>query len=115
MIRGDFDLLHDALCNLTESAIKASAAGQTVTLTAENRRITVKDEGCGIPADEIKNLTEQFYMVDKSRSRSVGGAGLGLSIVRQVIQLHGAEMEIESEVGIGTAVILQFVYTPLNT
>lgn len=114
-VSGDFDLLHDAFCNLTENAIKASEDGQTVALTAENRRITVKDEGCGIPADEIKNLTEPFYMVDKSRSRSEGGAGLGLSIVKQIMQLHGAEMEIESEVGVGTTVILQFVYTPLNT
>ena len=107
-IRGDFDLLHDALCNLTENAIKASTAGQTVTLTAENGRITVKDEGCGIPQDEIKNLTEPFYMVDKSRSRSEGGAGLGLSIVKQIMQLHCAEMEIESEIGKGTIMTLHF-------
>ena len=107
-ISGDFDLLHDALCNLTENAIKASTAGQTVTLTAENGRITVKDEGCGIPQDEIKNLTEPFYMVDKSRSRSEGGAGLGLSIVKQIMQLHCAEMEIESEIGKGTIMTLHF-------
>ncbi len=114
-ISGDFDLLHDALCNLTENAVKASESGQTVTLCAENGHITVKDEGCGIPHDEIKNLTEPFYMVDKSRSRSEGGAGLGLSIVKQIMQLHGAKMEIESETGVGTAVNLHFVYTPLNT
>lgn len=107
-VSGDFDLLHDALCNLTENAIKASEDGQTVALTAENRRIIVKDEGCGIPADEIKNLTEPFYMVDKSRSRSEGGAGLGLSIVKQIMQLHGAEMEIESEIGKGTTITLHF-------
>lgn len=115
IIHGDFDLLHDALCNLTENAFKASTAGQTVTLSAENGCITVQDEGCGIPQEEIKNLTEPFYMVDKSRSRSAGGAGLGLSIVKQIVRLHGAEMEIQSEPDIGTAVILHFVYTPLNT
>ncbi len=107
-VRGDFDLLHDALCNLTENALKASAEGQTVTLSAENGCITVEDHGCGIPQDEIKNLTEPFYMVDKSRSRSAGGAGLGLSIVRQIVQLHGAEMTIESELGAGTSITLQF-------
>ena len=107
-VRGDFDLLHDALCNLTENALKASAEGQTVTLSAENGCITVEDHGCGIPQDEIKNLTEPFYMVDKSRSRSAGGAGLGLSIVRQIVQLHGAEMTIESELGAGTIITLQF-------
>ena len=107
-VRGDFDLLHDALCNLTENALKASAEGQTVSLHAENGCITVEDHGCGIPQDEIKNLTEPFYMVDKSRSRSAGGAGLGLSIVRQIVQLHGAEMTIESELGAGTIITLQF-------
>ena len=107
-ISGDFDLLHDALCNLTENAIKASECGQTVTLRAENGRITVQDEGCGIPENEIKNLTEPFYMVDKSRSRSEGGAGLGLSIVKQIMQLHGAEMQIESEAGKGTIIMLHF-------
>ncbi len=107
-VQGDFDLLHDALCNLTENAVKASTAGQTVTLCAENGMITVRDEGCGIPADEIKNLTEPFYMVDKSRSRSAGGAGLGLSIVRMILQLHGADMAIESTVGKGTDITLKF-------
>lgn len=107
-VHGDFDLLHDALCNLTENAIKASSDGQTVTLRAEHGCITVKDCGCGIPQDEIKNLTEPFYMVDKSRSRSEGGAGLGLSIVKMILQLHGAEMAIESTVGKGTVITLQF-------
>ena len=70
--------------------------------------IRIKDCGCGIPQDEIKNLTEPFYMVDKSRSRSEGGAGLGLSIVKMILQLHGAEMAIESTVGKGTIITLQF-------
>lgn len=114
-ISGDYDLLHDALCNLTENAMKFSHAGQTVLLGAENGCITVKDSGCGISADEIKNLTEPFYMVDKSRSRQSGGVGLGLSLVKQILQLHGAEMVIESQIGVGTTVKLHFVYTPLNT
>ena len=114
-VRGDFDLLHDALCNLTDNAVKASNSGQTVTLSAENDLLTVTDEGCGIPQNEIKNLTEPFYMVDKSRSRKAGGAGLGLSLVAQINRLHGIRMEIESEPGHGTRIVLQFVYTPLNT
>ena len=107
-MRGDFDLLHDALCNLTDNAVKASRQGQTVRLSAEQDLLTVTDEGCGIPQEEIKNLTEPFYMVDKSRSRKSGGAGLGLSIVKQIVQLHGADMEIESEVGKGTQIHLRF-------
>ena len=114
-VRGDFDLLHDAMCNLADNAIKASGPGQTVILSASDDALTVTDEGCGIPKDEIKNLTEPFYMVDKSRSRQSGGAGLGLSLVKRIAQLHGAELEIESTVGEGTTVKLHFVYTPLNT
>ena len=107
-VRGDFDLLHDALCNLTDNAVKASSSGQTVTLSAENDLLTVTDEGCGIPQDEIKKLTEPFYMVDKSRSRKSGGAGLGLSLVAQINRLHGIRMEIESEPEHGTQIRLLF-------
>lgn len=114
-VSGDFDLLHDAICNLTENAMKFSQAGQTVLLGAADGCMTVQDFGCGISQDEIKNLTEPFYMVDQSRSRQSGGAGLGLSIVKQIVQLHGANMEIESALGEGTTVKLHFVYTPLNT
>ena len=107
-VQGDFDLLHDALCNLTENAVRASDAGQTVILGAEGGCITVTDAGCGIPQDKIRHLTEPFYTADPSRSRRAGGAGLGLSIVRQIMQLHGAEMTIESEPGKGTVVTLRF-------
>ncbi|MBR5361983.1 MAG: HAMP domain-containing histidine kinase [Oscillospiraceae bacterium] len=108
IVRGDFDLLHDALCNLTDNAVKASKQGKTVRLSAELDNLTVTDEGCGIPPEEIKNLTEPFYMVDKSRSRQSGGAGLGLSLVKQIVQLHGANLEIESTLGKGTQIHLRF-------
>lgn len=108
IVRGDFDLLHDALCNLTDNAVKASEQGQTVRLSAEQDLLTVTDEGCGIPQGEIKNLTEPFYMVDKSRSRQSGSAGLGLSLVKQIMQLHGANLEIESTLGKGTQIHLRF-------
>ena len=130
-LRGDFDLLHDALCNLIDNACKASNAGQTVRLYTEITRetndnpnitalsedcaIVVEDAGCGIPEHEIRNLTEPFYMVDKSRSRRSGGAGLGLSLVAQIIRIHGIRMDIESEPDHGTRIKLHFVYTPLNT
>lgn len=114
-VRGDFDLLHDALCNLTENAVKASAAGQRVLLSAAENLLTVTDAGCGIPQEEIKNLTDPFYTVDKSRSRESGGAGLGLSIVAQINRLHGIRMEIKSAPQCGTRINLHFVYEPLNT
>lgn len=107
-VQGDLDLLHDALCNLTDNAVKASKQGQTVRLSAEQDLLTVTDEGCGIPQEEIKNLTEPFYMVGKSRSRQSGSAGLGLSLVKQIMQLHGANLEIESTLGKGTQTHLRF-------
>lgn len=114
-INGDFDLLHDALCNLTDNAVKASKTGQIVLLSASDSLLTVADCGCGIPQDEITHLTDPFYMVDKSRSRESGGAGLGLSIVAQINRVHGIKMEIESEPNRGTRINLHFVYAPLNT
>lgn len=108
-VQGDFDLLHDVLCNLIDNAVKASSEGQTVRLYGTEGDITVEDSGCGIPAAELKNITEPFYMVDKSRSRRSGGAGLGLALAAQIVRLHHAELRFDSEVGRGTRVCLHFV------
>ncbi len=108
-VQGDFDLLHDVLCNLVDNAVKASGEGQTVRLYESDGDLYVADSGCGIPAAELKNITEPFYMVDKSRSRRSGGAGLGLALAAQIVRLHHAELRFESEVGRGTCVCLHFV------
>ena len=70
--------------------------------------IEVVDEGFGIPADEIDRITEPFYCVDKSRSRECGGVGLGLSLCKQIALLHGAKLEIDSEINIGTSIKISF-------
>ena len=70
----------------------------------EGYQIEVKDCGKGIPQEELSRITEAFYMVDKSRSREQGGAGLGLSICRKIVELHGGTLSFESEVGKGTSV-----------
>ena len=62
----------------------------------------VKDYGVGISEEDLPRVAEEFYMVDKSRSRSMGGAGLGLSICNEIAKLHGSTLEIVSEVGKGT-------------
>ena len=72
--------------------------------TPAGYRITVTDQGRGIPEEELDKITEAFYMVDKSRSRAQGGAGLGLALCRRIVELHGGELEIESEPGRGTRV-----------
>ena len=70
--------------------------------TADGYRICVTDNGRGIPREELTWITEPFYMVDKSRARTQGGAGLGLAICRRIVALHGGRLEFESELGRGT-------------
>ena len=64
----------------------------------------MRDQGCGIPQEEIDRITEPFYMVDRSRSKKLGGVGLGLALVKEIAQAHGGRLEIESTVGEGTTV-----------
>ena len=68
----------------------------------------MRDDGKGIPLGEIAHVTEAFYMVDKSRSRKAGGAGLGLAICDQIIKIHHGEIVIESIKGQGTKVTVLF-------
>jgi len=68
----------------------------------------VKDEGCGIPKEELASGMEAFYMVDKVRSRKSGGCGLGLALCNQIAQLHHATISIDSKPGEGTIVTIAF-------
>ncbi len=104
----DRDLMLSLLLNLVDNAVKASYEGGSIFITAGEGRITVRDRGCGIPADEIPRVTEAFYMVDKARSRKAGGSGLGLALCDRIAGLHGARLEIESVLGEGTAVSVVF-------
>ena len=96
------------LVNLADNAAKASAAGQTVTIRAYDRTVEVVDQGIGIPAEELPRVIEPFYMVDKSRSRKLGGSGLGLALANRIAKAHGARMVIESTPGSGTAIKVIF-------
>ena len=66
--------------------------------------MTVTDHGRGIPASELDKITQAFYMVDKSRSRAEGGAGLGLALCETIVRFHGGKMAFTSEEGQGTRV-----------
>ena len=101
---GDPDLLLSFLTNLIDNACKASPPGSLIRLTGTASGIFVKDEGIGIPQDEISRITEPFYMVNKSRSRKQGGAGLGLSLCLQIARLHGGRLEIRSTPEKGTCI-----------
>lgn len=102
------DLLLTLVTNILDNARKASSPGKRVWLSGKrinNRyRITVRDEGIGIPPEELSRITEAFYMVDKSRSRAQHGAGLGLAIANRIAALHGSSLHFESEPGKGTTV-----------
>lgn len=112
-------LIKTVVLNLAENAGKASEKGQTVRIdgrTKENRYlISVSDSGCGIPPDEIARVTEAFYMVDKSRARASGSAGLGLALCREILSLHGTSLEIKSTLGKGTTVSFSLEVTDDET
>jgi len=99
-------LLEQAVLNLIDNAIKYSEPGSTVEVRADQTQdestITVKDSGCGIAPQHLSRLFERFYVVDRSRSRTLGGTGLGLSIVKHIAQVHGGYVTVESTPGKGS-------------
>jgi two-component system phosphate regulon sensor histidine kinase PhoR len=107
---GDRDELIRALENLVENALKYGAAGKRVDVTltrgqtragAPEARISVRDFGPGIAPEHLPRLTERFYRVDVSDSRAQGGTGLGLALVKHVLNRHGGRLTIESTLGQG--------------
>lgn len=112
VIYGDRDLLASLFINLIDNARKASEPGKSIWITGQGIpggcSIVVKDEGRGIPPEEISRITEAFYMVDKSRSRKEGGAGLGLALCQKIVELHQGSWQFESEPGIGLKVTVLF-------
>ena len=105
---GDEDLLVDLLYNLVHNAQKAAPKDGMVhvlcTRAPGGVLLCVRDTGCGIPKEELCRVTEPFYMVDKSRARKAGGSGMGLALCQKIAALHGAQLCIESQVGVGTRV-----------
>lgn len=105
----DADLFTEVLINLIDNGRKASGRGDRVILSASQGVIEVRDFGKGIPEGEREKILEPFYMIDKSRSRKSGGAGLGLAITALILERHHCRIEVESKVGQGTRMILHFV------
>lgn len=105
-IKIDYDLMKTVLLNLIDNAKKADSRRILLEGRRESDgyRITVADNGKGIPEEELLRITEAFYMVDKSRARKQHGAGLGLSLVSRIVELHHGELEITSTLGEGTRV-----------
>lgn len=105
-INGAASELQSAFSNLVQNAVKYTSEGGEVSIywfrDGEDGCFEVVDTGIGIPPEHIPRLTERFYRVDTSRSRSRGGTGLGLAIVRHALQRHDATLEIESQPGKGS-------------
>lgn len=112
IIMGDIHRLQQVLYNVIDNAIKYSFENGTIHIDLfqkeERAVLIIRDNGIGIPKKDLDRIGERFYRTDKSRSRKTGGTGLGLSIVKQIVSLHDGTMEIESEEGKGTSVILSF-------
>jgi two-component system phosphate regulon sensor histidine kinase PhoR len=87
----------------------------TFSQTEDQFTISVKDTGPGIASEHLPRLTERFYRVDQSRSRETGGTGLGLAITKHVMQRHGGELQIQSELGKGSTFNLIFPASRIST
>jgi two-component system phosphate regulon sensor histidine kinase PhoR len=110
-VAGDPTQLSQLLHNVIGNAMKYGREGTPVTVTLEPEgdamvRLSVSDEGEGIPPQHIPRLTERFYRVDSGRSRSLGGTGLGLAIVKHIVERHRGRLDIASTVGKGTTVTM---------
>jgi two-component system, OmpR family, phosphate regulon sensor histidine kinase PhoR len=115
-VRGDQQQLEQLVRNLVDNALKYGAEDQPVTVAlAEsqggNARLAVTDRGEGIAPEHLPHLTRRFYRTDPGRSRASGGTGLGLAIVKHIVERHRGRLDIESEVGKGTTVVVRI---PLN-
>jgi len=111
-IMGDEELLISLVTNLLDNAIKASDEGSKVSLSAYKKNkfivLEVKDNGFGMDKEDINNITEPFYRVNKSRSRKDGGAGLGLALCMQIVNCHNAKISFDSILKKGTTVKVIF-------
>ena len=106
--RGIRQILDEMIYNVCENAIKYNNEGGRVVVwcgkTLNGAKISVTDNGIGIPEEHLERIFERFYRVDKSHSKERGGTGLGLSIVKHGAILHGAKVQVESKVGEGTRI-----------
>ena len=100
----DPDLMMSAVTNFIDNAVKASDENSKIVLEATQNHLSVQDYGKGIPKEDLKRVTEAFYMVDKSRSRVKGSVGLGLALCQKIADIHGFQLEITSHLGKGTII-----------
>ena len=107
-IKVEPDLFKTLMINLVDNARKASKKNDVIELFGKAEdggyALYVRDHGRGMKKEELSKITEPFYMIDKSRSRAQNGAGLGLALCQRIAELHGTQLQYESEIGKGTTV-----------
>ncbi|CCJ33029.1 MULTISPECIES: sensor histidine kinase [Caloramator] len=110
----DKDKITQVIINLLSNAIKYSREGGKIYIelkgTSEGVFIRIKDDGIGIPKKDLPYIFERFYRVDQSRNKKTGGAGIGLSIVKRIINMHNGEISVKSELNKGTEFIIKLPY-----
>jgi two-component system, OmpR family, sensor histidine kinase VicK len=111
----DKDKLTQVIDNIISNAMKYSPEGGNVTTTllhqGHNVRVSISDEGMGIPRENQAKIFDRFYRVDKARARSIGGTGLGLAIAKELVHAHGGEIWVSSEYGSGTTIYFTLPYS----
>ena len=112
IVHGNREMLKELVDNLVVNAIFYNSPGGYVLLKVGidkgRQKLLVKDNGIGIPATEQGKIFQRFYRVDKSRSKATGGTGLGLAIVKHIVELHSAEIILDSTPGVGTSFTIVF-------
>jgi two-component system phosphate regulon sensor histidine kinase PhoR len=116
-INADEELLDQVWINIIHNSIKFTPRAGTISVeafeTADHHRVVkIKDTGIGMDKDEQMHIFERFYKADKSRNRSRGGNGLGLSIVKKIVELHKGEIQVRSEPGKGTEIMVTLWDSP---
>ncbi|MEZ4533804.1 MAG: HAMP domain-containing sensor histidine kinase [Cyanobacteriota/Melainabacteria group bacterium] len=109
-LSGHKDKLHRMIANIIENALRYTEKGGRIEVSARVRngwlKLTVRDNGPGIPAESLPKIFDRFYRVDKARARAQGGVGLGLSIVKGIVDLHNGSISIDSKINEGTGVTI---------
>ncbi|MEW5920103.1 MAG: two-component system histidine kinase PnpS [Bacillota bacterium] len=111
-IQGDHDWLLQLFIDLLDNAIKYTPEGGKIVITIEEKEneciVAVSDTGIGISGEDLPHIFERFYRADKARSRRLGGTGLGLAVVKHIVEAHNARINVKSTVGQGTTFTLSF-------
>ena len=112
IIKANQEMIQEVIYNLCDNAIRYNKPEGHVWASVfkkdDNIILQVKDDGIGIPEDDLNRIFERFYRVDKARSKKTGGTGLGLAIVKHISEQHEAEIQIDSTLGEGTTISIIF-------